>query len=124
MKIKLLRIKGSVDPLGNIVAIEMPDIIDFQVLGKISNPVSLVLGDGTPNQLDFLRGREYERIDQKDKFTQKGIREACKKIMENFPKYKKPDDGDGDEDSYNAGFNAALDEVSKVFLDSFPKIMY
>ena len=45
-----------------------------------------------------------------------------KELMEKFPNYRKPDDGSGDEASYNSGFNEAIDELSKIILDEIGKV--
>lgn len=71
----------------------------------------------------YNQGREYERKKQQTILTQNFIRKACKLIIDSFPKERKPDDGNGDE--FNAGYNEALKDLSKVVLDAFsnPKLM-
>jgi hypothetical protein len=67
----------------------------------------------------FLQGREYERLSEQKTFTKKHVTEAYKAILARFPEHRKPDDGSGDEDSYNAGYNAAIDELAAIILDAF-----
>ncbi len=73
------------------------------------------------NQLLFLSGRQYEQMAGEKKANKKYIHTAYKSIMKRFPSYRKPDDGSGDEDSFNAGFNAAIDELSKIVLEEIIK---
>ena len=67
----------------------------------------------------FLKGREYERLIQKRVVSKNYVLSCYKAILSDFPEYKKPDDGNGDEDSFNAGYNSAIDELAKIILDAF-----
>ncbi len=69
------------------------------------------------NSVAFLQGREYERRLRQKTFTKKQTVRVFKELVKKFPNYRKPDDGNGDEASYNSGFNEAIDELSKIVLD-------
>lgn len=69
----------------------------------------------------FLEGRQYEHRCLETKFTDKGIREAGLALIRSFPSPRKPDDGNGDEDAFNRGYNQALQEIGDQIINFFQK---
>lgn len=67
----------------------------------------------------FLEGREYERKLSYHASVRNGVIKAGRELLSRFPKERKPDDGNGDEDSYNSGYNEALRDVGDIVVDAF-----
>lgn len=74
------------------------------------------------NQIIFLKGREYQRMLNQKQFTKKHILIVFKELIRKLPNYRKPDDGNGDEDSFNHGYNQCIDIISKIILSEIENL--
>lgn len=66
----------------------------------------------------FLEGREYERKCLQKEANKKQVLRVFREVIAQFPSYMMPVDGHGEEDSYNRGYNQAIDDLSKIVLDA------
>lgn len=69
------------------------------------------------DKVSFNEGREYQRMSDRSHAIKKRCLAAGKNIIKKFPVKKFPAEANGDE--YNAGWNDAIEALSKIVLDSF-----